>query len=206
MLGAGGHAGVLIELLRQNGRDIKGIVAPTIEPSRPVLRGLSHFVADDDVLNFDPAEVELVNGIGSLPGSALRGSVYRKFATLGYHFSTVISQSAVVSDYVALGEGVQILPGAIVQCGASIGDNTIINSGAIVEHDCRIGEHNHLAPGVTLSGNVRTGNSVHLGTGAVVIQGVAIGADAVVGAGATLTRDVPAGATILGFRAITKTG
>jgi sugar O-acyltransferase (sialic acid O-acetyltransferase NeuD family) len=190
IIGAGGHASVLVDILRQQKREILGVVSPQIESKSKVFDGIQHFKSDDDVLKFDNQSVNLVNGIGSLPGNHLRAVLFNKFKTLGFEFETVVANNAIVSDYVELAEGVQIFTGAIVQTNVSIGTNTIINTGSIIEHDCAIGRHNHIAPGVTLSGQVTTSEYVHIGTGASVIQSVSIGNNVVIGSGTTITKNI----------------
>lgn len=190
IIGAGGHASVLVDILRQQKREILGVVSPQIESKSKVFDGIEHFNNDDDIFTFDNQSIKLVNGIGSLPGNRLRTFIYDKFKALGYEFETVIAHSAIVSDYVELAEGVQIFAGAIVQTNASIGANTIINTGSIIDHDCIIGRHNHIAPGVTLSGHVSTSEYVHIGTGASVIQSISIGGSSIIGAGAIATKNI----------------
>ena len=181
VLGAGGHASVLVDMLRSQGVVPLALVAPTADAPRAALAGIPLW-HDEEILTHLPDEVELVNGIGSLPGNPLRAELFARYRALGYRFASVVSTKAMVSDYAVLEEGVQVMAGAIIQAGARIGANSIINSGAIVDHDCHLGDDNHVAPGAV------TGERVHIGTGAVVIQGISIGSDAVVGAGATLTR------------------
>lgn len=190
VLGAGGHAAVVVEMLRQLNYSIVGLVAQDRPVAQPVFEGLTWYSSDDDVLSFDKGGILLVNAIGSLPGQNTRFKIYDKFKELGYHFATLVSPSAIVSDYAALSEGVQIMPRAIVNVNARIGENSIINSGAIVEHDCVIGSHNHIAPGAVLSGGVVTNECVHIGTGAKIIQGIHIGERTTVGAGVTVTKDL----------------
>lgn len=190
VLGAGGHAAVLVDILRQLNHTIVGLVARDKPADKPVFAGIPYYASDDDVLAFDKDKVMLVNGIGSLPGSNIRTEVHKQFKQAGYQFVTVISPRAIVSDYCSLAEGVQVMPGAIINTNSVIGEGTIINSGAIVEHDCDIGPHNHIAPGVTLSGEVSTGDYVHIGTGAGVIHGISIGNNVMVGAGATVTKNL----------------
>lgn len=192
ILGAGGHTSVLVDILRQNQREILGLVSPDVDIDREVLADICHYYHDEDVLTFESDNIVLVNGIGSLPGNTLRTKIYKKFTMLGFTFDSVVAPSAIVSPYAKLGQGVQVMAGAIIQAGAVIGDNTIINTGAIIEHDCVIGSHNHIAPGVTLSGEVHTSDQVHVGTGASVVQCIAIGDNVVIGAGATITKNVPA--------------
>ncbi len=190
ILGGGGHSSVLVDILRQQNRDIIGVVTPSLSAERQVFKGILHFSSDDDVLNFNTSKIKLVNGIGSLPQQTLRTKMYEKFSQLGYKFETIIDNRAIVSSYAQLGDGVQIMAGAIIQTGAVIGDNSIINTGAIIEHDCNIGKHNHIAPQATLSGQVKTKNNVHVGTGASIIQSITLGEGTIVGAGAAITQDI----------------
>ncbi|MGL6051717.1 MAG: acetyltransferase [Aeromonas salmonicida] len=192
VLGAGGHASVLVDILRRQGRIPLAMVAPTSGAPRAVLADIPCWQDEKRVLTHNPDEVELVNGIGSLPGSSLRAELFARYRALGYRFALVVSTRAIISDHVVLEEGAQVMAGAILQAGTRIGPNSIINTGAIVDHDCQIGGNNHIAPGAVLSGGVCTEESVHIGTGAIVIQGILIGSHAVVGAGATLTRHLDA--------------
>lgn len=190
VLGAGGHAAVLVDMLRQLNHTIVGLVAMHQPEDKPVFSGIPYYSSDDDVLNFDKHNVLLANGIGSLPGKNIRAKVHQQFQAAGYQFITVVSPRAIVSAYSTLAEGAQVMPGVIVNANCVIGEGTIINTGAIIEHDCQIGSHNHIAPGAVLSGHVSTGDYVHIGTGASVIQGIEIGDHAMVGAGATVTKSL----------------
>lgn len=190
VLGAGGHAAVLIDMLRQLNHTIIGLVARDRPADIPVFAGIPYYGSDDDVFTFGKEDVLLANGIGSLPGRNIRSKVHQQFKQAGYQFVTVVSPRAIVSDYSSLAEGVQVMPGAIVNANSIIGAGTIVNSGAIVEHDCNIGSHNHIAPGVALSGDVSTGDYVHIGTGARVIQSIKIGDNVMVGAGATVIKNL----------------
>lgn len=198
MLGAGGHAAVLAELLLAEGRQLIAIVSPDPVQANSPLASIQRLISDESLLGtYSPEQVELVNGIGSLPGKELRWQLFEFFSKQGYRFACVISPHAILSKYLQLAEGVQIMSGAIIQTNTSLGINSIINTGAIIEHDCILGAHNHIAPGATLSGGVVTGSRVHIGTGASVIQAINIGQQAVIGAGTTIVRDVPAQQTII---------
>ncbi len=188
ILGGGGHASVLVDILLEQRREIVGVVSPELISSRSVFGAIPQYFNDEDILSFSTDEILLVNGIGSLPKANLRTSIYKKYNKLGYIFETVVSLNALVSRFSRLEQGVQIFPGAIIQAGSNIGENSIINTGVIVEHDCTIGINNHIAPGVTLSGGVSTGDQVHIGTGASVIQSIRIGSHSVVSSGAVVTK------------------
>lgn len=196
VLGASGHAAVVVEMLRQLNYDIVGLVAQEQPAAHPVFDNLAWYLSDDDVLSFDKESIFLVNAIGSLPGKNIRFKIYDKFKKLGYRFATLAAPSAIVSEYATLSEGVQVMPGAIVNVNAYIGENSIVNSGAIVEHDCLIGPHNHIAPGAVLSGGVVTKKYVHIGTGAKIIQDIHIGERTTVGAGVTTTKNLDSNKTL----------
>ena len=193
LIASGGHAKVVAQILIQIKNAPKYVVSPSVneDESKAFFGGCPIFTSDDRILEFSPSEVELVNGIGSLPFKPERLNFYNRFSDLGYSFRTVISPSAIVSPKTEIGEGVHIMPGAILQSGVKIGSNTIINTGAVVDHDCEIGSNNHIATGAVLSGNVITGRQVHIGTNSSVIQHITIGNYSIVGSGAAVTKNIP---------------
>lgn len=196
VIGAGGHAQVLIDALLLCNADIMGATDPMkqgeLAPGIPVLGD------DEVVLQHPPSSVLLVNGLGSVGSTRRRREVFERFKALGYSFGSVIHPSAVVAKTALLGEGAQIMAGAVVQPGCAIGPNSLINTRASVDHGCRIGAHTHVAPGATLSGDVTLGEGVHVGSGATIIQGVGVGDDSIIGAGSLVLRDVPRRITVAG--------
>lgn len=196
ILGAGGHARVLLGALAAAGVRPAGCLAPELSAGWPA--EVPRLGDDDHLLALDPVAVELINGVGGVGSTALRRAVFERAKAKGFAFSQVLHPSAVVTPDCLIGEGAQIMAGAIVQTGALLGDNTLINTGAVVDHDCRIGAHCHVAPGATLSGGVELGIGTHVGTGACIIQGVRLGEGVVVGAGAVVIRDVADGQTVVG--------
>jgi sugar O-acyltransferase (sialic acid O-acetyltransferase NeuD family) len=201
VISAGGHARVLISVLKTLNITILGITEAAPDRVDDKIKGLSIIGGDDKILDYLPDTVALVNGIGSIATTVKRKAIYVKFKNAGYSFANVIHPSAMIMDDVQLGEGVQIMAGAIVQPGCVIGDNSIINTGAIVDHDCMIGEHVHVAPGAVLSGGVHIGAMTHIGTSAAVIQGVQIGQAAVIGAGSVVVNNILPGIKVVGVPA-----
>lgn len=203
LLGAGGHAKVLLEVLHSSGADIRGVVSPELESQGMTSwRGVDVLGNDDAVLAFAASSVQLVIGIGSLPGGAgnVRVRLYERFVSAGYTFATVIHPFTAVSPDAKLSSGVQVMAGSVIQADTTIGDNSIINSRSSIDHDCVIGKHCHIAPGVTICGGVTVGDGVHVGTGANVIQGITLGENCIIGAGITVRRNVPAGMKFLGTK------
>lgn len=199
LLGAGGHAKVLLALARAAGLVVKGLCDPALAKlGTPDWQGLPVLGGDEFLERLGRVEAGLINGIGQTVGSTLRRQLFERLAAQGFAFPALVHPAAWVAPEVALGQGVQVMAGAIVQPDCRIGENTIINTRASVDHDGRIGKHVHLAPAATLCGGVQVADGVFVGTGATLVQGLSIGAGAVVGAGVTLLRDLPAGARVLG--------
>ena len=190
MIGGGGHASVLTEILLTQEREILAVISPEDLNQRPVFQGMTHLKKDEDVLKFDKEQVLLVNGIGMLPKSSFKQKINEYFLSLGYRFETVIAGSAYVSPSAKIETGAQVLPMAIIQTGAAVGSHSIINTGALVEHDCNVGAYNHIAPKATLCGQVTTHNHVYVGAAATVIQNIKLAQNSIVGAGSTIVRDV----------------
>ncbi|MDA9300074.1 hypothetical protein N9Q00_00445 [Amylibacter sp.] len=169
LLGAGGHAAVLMDIMKHNKIYVSCIYSPSLDLNRRIFHGVRHSPHEDEILTFNTENVLLVNGIGLLPENSLRLELNEKFKSRGFKFLSVIAQSAEISPYAILGEGVQILNGSVVQAGSIICDDTILNSRSLIEHDCHIGPMNHIAPSATLCGSVTTGANVFVGSGAVVL-------------------------------------
>jgi UDP-perosamine 4-acetyltransferase len=201
VLGAGGHAKVLIDALLASSAVIVGIVDPNPALAGTKILGVSVLGGDDVVNEYPPSQVHLVNGLGSVGLPIIRQQLYERFKGMCYTFATVVHPSAVVASDVVLGEGAQIMAGVVIQPGSHIGINSIVNTRASVDHDCIIGKHVHIAPGVTLSGGVLVGEHSHIGTGATLIQGISIGNCCVVAAGAVVTKNVIEGAMVRGVPA-----
>jgi sugar O-acyltransferase (sialic acid O-acetyltransferase NeuD family) len=202
MLGGGGHARVLAEVLQREGATLHGFIAPTDQDHR--LGEIAWLGGDEAFDSLDPSTTLLVNGVGSPSSDPLRSHVHDDAVARGFSFRTVVDPTAIVLGSAVLGAGAQVLPGAIVGAGVSLGADVIVNTGAIIDHDCVIGAHAQIAPGAVLVGNVTVGEGSHVGLGARVLQGVAIGSWSTIGAGAVVLADVPDRSVAVGIPAVTR--
>ena len=196
VVGGGGHAAVVIEVLRLSGLEVLGVCDPALRGADATVCGVPVLGGDDEILARPAGEVRLVNAVGSTRSTAARAAVFERFQDHGYEFATILHPGAILSGTAELGEGAQLMAGAVVQARSSLGPNVLINTGASVDHDCRVATHVHVAPGATLSGGVVVERGVHIGTGATVVQSVTIGRDSLIAAGAVVTEDVPAGSVV----------
>lgn len=201
VIGAGGHAKVLIDAMLLMNLTIIGIVDADDNKLGERLFDIPILGGDLYIKKFAAEEIDLVNAIGSIAIPDLRERIYLRFKELGYSFRTVIHPAAVISPYAILDEGVQVMAGAVIQAGCEVGCNSIINTRSALDHDCRIGRHVHIAPGTTLSGSVSVEDRTHIGTGATIIQGRKIGKGAIVGAGAVVINNVSDSVKVMGIPA-----
>ena len=201
IIGAGGHAKVVLDLLLASGCTVVGML--DVDPQSLGRQILGHPVLAEDITLAAhlPGTVLLANGVGGIGHTEQRRRVFERMVTQGYVFPALIHPTAIIARDVMVEDSAQVMAGAVIQTGAHIGHNSIVNTRAIIDHDCQIGGNCHIAPGATLSGSVRLGDGAHVGTGACVIQGIHIGAHACVGAGAVVIRDVASHSVVTGVPA-----
>ena len=191
IIGAGGHAKVLLETLKLIKWNVIGLIAKDVVKG-DILYGIKVLGDDQAIQFFSPDEVCLVNGIGSLPGNMLRWKLANKFRNKGFSFSQIIHPAACIAEDVIISQGVQVMAGSVLQPGVEIGEDCIINTGVFIDHDCHISANCHLSPGVTLCGGVRIGRNSYIGAGVTVIQGIEIGDNVIVAAGSVVFKNINA--------------
>ncbi|HEX7040083.1 MAG TPA: acetyltransferase [Trueperaceae bacterium] len=192
VMGAGGHAKVVVDTARAAGRQVAALV-----DRRPELRG--SLVLDVPVLGEDtevPDDVELVLAVGD---NGVRARLAERHA--GRAFAVLVHPRAVLAADTEVGCGTVVFANAVLQPGARVGRHAIVNTAAVIEHDCALADLVQVASGATLAGGVVAEEGAFVGAGATVLPGVRLGPWCVVGAGAVVVRDVPGGATVVGVPA-----
>ena len=200
-LGAGGHARVVIEILRCSSSSYE--VAGLLDPDTALhgTRVLGVPVLGDDSMLPDLARKGISRffvGVGSVGDRKPRQRLFEKAVLLGMEPVQAVHPRAVVSPSAETGAGTTVMAGAVINACARVGTNVIVNTGAVVEHDCIVGDHVHIATGAVVAGGVCVGNGAHIGAGATVLQGLRIGGNAIVGAGAVVVADVEPDVTVVG--------
>ena len=202
-IGAGGHAKVVIEILRFcRDVDIVGLLDPRRELWNSKILGVP-VLGDDSMLQsiYDRGIRQAFIGVGGVRDTGPRRRLYEAVIDTGFEVIAAVHPRAIISESARIGRGATIMAGAVINAEARLDEDVIVNTGAIVEHDCVIGRHVHLATGSRLAGNVRVEEGAHVGIGATIRQGLTIGRLAVVGAGAVVVRNVPDGVVVAGVPA-----
>lgn len=200
LLGAGGHASVVLTILKQH--DDIDIIGFT-DLNYPVLKNYKghKILGTDEKLNEIYKNNQATHAfisLGSTGDNQLRKKLFNIIIDLGYKSLNIIHKNSVIAEDVKLGTANLISSGVNINTDVIIGNNNIINTGAIIEHGTEIGDHLHLAPGSILAGNVKVGNLSHIGLGARVIEGINIGENCLIGAGAVIIKDVPDNSVVVG--------
>jgi sugar O-acyltransferase (sialic acid O-acetyltransferase NeuD family) len=186
ILGAGGHAKVIVELAEETGYNIQGIV-------------------DDDHHIEHIFQYEVSHKSDVLMGKqniffALGNNRSRQKNSLKYYAPefNLIHPSSIISKRTEFGVGNAVMAGVVINSSVKIGNHCIINTSACIDHDCEIKDFVHISPNASLAGNVKVLEGAQVGIGATIKQNITIGKWAVVGAGAVVIRDVPDNATVVG--------
>jgi sugar O-acyltransferase (sialic acid O-acetyltransferase NeuD family) len=195
LIGAGGHAKVVIELVRAaGGFRLVGLLDP--RPASPALLGVPVLGGEELLPSLRRQGVG--HAFVALGANALRQRIGEGLRGLGFVQPPAIHPAAFVAPSAQVEEGALVMARAVLGTDSRAGRLCILNTGAVVDHDGQLGEACHVGPGCALAGNVTVGARALLGVGSAVRPGIRIGEDAVVGAGSAVVRDVAAGATVAG--------
>ena len=186
IIGAGGHAKVVIEIAEMLGYEIEAIYDQNADVKNVLNYPVSHHFEN---LKF---QKNVILALGSNQNRKLN---YELFSTAQF---SLIHPSVVLSRSVEVGFGTVMMAGAIVNSSTKIGKHCIVNTSASIDHDCVIEDFVHISPKAALAGNVTVRQGAQVGIGACVKQNVTIGRWAVIGAGAVVIKDVPDNAIMVG--------
>ncbi|WP_432240580.1 acetyltransferase [Herbaspirillum robiniae] len=197
VLGAGGHAKVVVDALAESGTDLSRIRIrdDALERAGAWIEGLT--------VETPAIQTALTGGLFHLAiGNAIvRERMFEKLTAINARALTIVHPASTVSRHAKLGDGVFMAARSIIAPSASLGRCVIVNHGAIIDHDCLVGDFSHIAPNATLAGEVKIGSRVLIGAGANILPGIQIGDDVIVGAGSVVTRNISAGQVVVGIPA-----
>lgn len=183
IIGAGGHAKVIIEIIEEMGERVTYIF-----DTNPLITILLGYKVTDQLIYDAPVIIAI--GDNKIR-KRIAGNDLLEFG-IAIHPKTSISTRSKIL------EGTVIMSGVSINSDAQIGKHCIINTNASIDHDCRLGDFIHISPNAALGGNVTVGEGTHIGIGATVTQGIQIGKWAIIGAGSVIIEDVPDYAVVVG--------
>lgn len=190
VIGAGGHAKVIVATLRDLQIQIEGLFDDDPQKQNTKVLGIPVLGKREDALRFKNQPAIL--GIGH---NATRKEISLQLA---FDWITLVHPTAHVDLTAKLERGVFVAAGAVIQPDVQLGEHSIVNTSASVDHDSRIGSFVHIAPGAHLGGTVSIGTGSLIGIGSAVIPGIQIGEWSIVGAGSTVIQNLPSRITAIG--------
>ncbi len=190
VIGGGGHAKVVISILRKLKRH--RILGYTDLKDNGVLVGVPFLGSDRELaaLAVEQNRASAVLAVGQVGLGKQRHDLWKKLHSLALSFPLIVSPDAIVNEEVLGGQGAVVMDGAVINSGAKIGLGAIVNTHSTIEHDVVLEDWVHVAPGATISGSVTVGRFSMIGAGATIIEGKKIAAGCLVGAGTTVVRDL----------------
>ncbi|MDY8044713.1 acetyltransferase [Paenibacillus polymyxa] len=195
VFGAGGHAKVIVDILRSCGEEIIGVLDDHCKEEAwnglPILGDRNQIA---QLLSLYP-EALFVVAIGD---NTTRRKIVSQLKAASVQFGNAVHPSAVVAPSAFIGEGTVVMPNAVINADAYVGEHVIVNTAATIDHDCRIEDFVHISPGAHMAGGVQIGCCAHIGIGASLIPGVRVGCDTIVGAASCVIRDLPEKVTVVG--------
>ena len=197
IIGAGGHAKVIIEILKSCNIKIAYCIGK--ENDSETCLGIPVLKEDHNLEKlFNTGLKKIFVAIGS---NNLRAKITKEIKEIGFEIINAISPYSIISKSATLGTGIAIMPGAIINASCNISDNSIINTGATIDHDCSVGIGCHIGPQCALAGNVTIGEGTFLGIGTKVIPGILIGTNSILGAGSVVINNINSNCTAVGVPA-----
>ncbi|WP_440616719.1 NeuD/PglB/VioB family sugar acetyltransferase [Cysteiniphilum sp. 6C5] len=197
VIGAGGHAKVVVDAILAQGKyTIQAVIQddPIPENGKTIL---GYEVIHSSHLSGKKIDCFIV-AIGC---DNTRKEQFLKYKKQGYHAATIIHPQSIIARNVIVSEGSVILAGVIINPDSNIGANVIINTGVIIEHDVSILSHSQLSPGAVVCGGCCVDEKVYIGANSVIRQCIHIVNDSIIGCGASVVCNITESGTYVGVPA-----
>ncbi|MDQ4214237.1 acetyltransferase [Microbacterium capsulatum] len=202
VVGAGGFGREVLDVLRDQGIDIEGVVddAPSEQNLRLLERqGVRYLGTVEHALReYAGSSVRYLLGIGS---AAVRRVLDERFSEAGIVPMSVVHSSATMGFDVRIAPGAVVCAGVRITSNVELGRHVHLNLNVTVGHDTTIEDYVSVNPGAAISGAVTIREEALLGANAFILQGLEVGRRSVVGASAAAMRSVQPDTTVVGVPA-----
>lgn len=201
--GASDQCRVNYPILRQLGCRVDALIDDTAGklspfPDVPIYQGEQGL--DTFLRGSTAADLGFIVAIGN-PYGDVRLKLHALMLGRGLRPVSFADPTALVCSSAVLGEGLQVMPAAIVHNDVRIGLQCIVNTRCLVEHDCVLEDGVEIGPGAVLCGRVHVGAHSWIGANATVRPRVRIGPNTIIGAGSVVVTDIPGDSVAYGVPA-----
>ena len=183
LIGAGGHAKSLIDLIESSQEwKIMGLIGNREEVGKSVL-GYKIIGDDSDLELIKNACENALIAIGQIKNCEKRKKLANKLDKFGFKFPVIKSKFCYVSKHSEIGRGTTIGHGAIINSNVVIGQHCIINSQSLIEHDSKVDEFCHISTGSLINGGAIIGKESFVGSNTLIRENITIPKNSIISAG-----------------------
>ncbi|MBN1920413.1 MAG: acetyltransferase [Anaerolineae bacterium] len=197
VIGAGGHAGVVIDTLLEAGFSVGGVFDDDMTRHGTEILGYEVLGPPEALRDYG-----LRKAIVAIGDNHTRYAMVQRFPDL--EWQTVIHPDTHVHPNAQIGAGTIVMVRSVIRPNVLIGAHAIINTAAVVGHECVVEDFVHVAGSTHLGGECYIETGVFLGLGVVMVPGTRVGAWSIVGAGGAITKNVPSQVLAVGVPAQVK--
>ncbi len=186
ILGAGGHAKVIADIIEKSGDKIIGFLDNKDELQNNIIYNNKKVIGkiDRETTEKYRNEYYFIIGIGC---NKIRKDIANKYNLNWY---TAIHPNAIIANEVQINEGSVIMAGAIINVSTKIGKHCIINTKSSIDHDNLLEDFVHISPGATLAGTVHIKEGTWIGAGATIINNIIVEKNNIIGAGSLVIKNI----------------
>lgn len=187
IIGAGGHAKVIADIIVKSGDRVYGFLDDNLEIGTTIANNEQFkIIGKIEKINKlkENTNLEFVIAIGD---NTVRKNIAENYNVKYY---TAIHPSSIIALDVSIEEGTVVMANTVINTSAKIGRHCIVNTGAIIEHDNIIENYVHVSPNATLCGTVKIGECTHIGANATVKNNIEICNKCIIGAGALVVKNI----------------
>ena len=191
LLGAGGHAKVITDMIHRTGDVVVGLVDRDPSRQSDVATGATfmtqtQFINELEERGHLPLQADGI--ILSIGNNTVRRRLYEQLSQ--YIAPAIIDPSAEIGAHGTIGAGSVIMPGVRIGADVTIVDNCIINTGATIAQGVRLAPHVHVAPRVHLEEEVHVGELTLIGARSVIKRQIHIEEHVIIGAGSMVDKNI----------------
>ena len=183
IIGAGGHAKVIADIIYKSGDNLIGFLDDNLaNKGKEIYLGKKVLGTTKDIENYN--KNYFVIGIGN---NSIRKKINNENNLKLY---TAIHPSAIIAQDVKIGTGSVIMAGVVINPGTVIGKNCIINTCSSLDHDNLLEDYVHISPGAHLAGTVSVKEKTWIGAGSTIINNITINQNNIIGAGSVVIKNI----------------
>ncbi len=201
IIGAGGHAKVIADIIEKSGDIIYGFLDDNLPTNTIVANNKKWKVIGKSDMRFSLASMHKnLSFIIAIGNNYVRKMISQKDSK-DIKYYTAIHPSANIGANTSIGEGSVVMANVCINSSAKVGKHCILNTASVIEHDNVIGDFVHISPNATLCGTVTVGDLTHIGAGATIKNNITISDNSIIGAGAVVVKNIQEDGTYIGVPA-----